>query len=208
MATQRTHLKQSWAEIQLAYMKAYNQSPHRAEPLYSIADHWSKEKQYHMCYLFARSATQLAYPKQDVLWVQEMVYQWQAPLLLSKCAFETGQFREAAQALIKATQGGAPDNETLKNLMALLKQKFSEQEWQSFLGDKDIVAHKEKMSATSLQNARGEDHMNNNRSWLNMILMLFLAVVAGMLGAVVLLFICWWTRRWWKTSDDSAMKLV
>jgi len=60
--------------------------PERAEPLYNLADHFHKQNQDSIAFMFALRAAQLPYPKHCVLWVHQDVYKWQAKYLVGLTA--------------------------------------------------------------------------------------------------------------------------
>lgn len=70
-------LARSPAEIQRAYLEAYNARPTRAEPLARLARWHRERKEWGLAFIFARIAAALPLPP-DLLFVEEAVYHWQA----------------------------------------------------------------------------------------------------------------------------------
>lgn len=84
------------------YFNAHNLLPHRAEPLVKIADHYWPDGgapvNTALCYLFAKRACELIYPENDLLFIDPEAYNFRRYELLSKSAWQLGDyvFGEAA----------------------------------------------------------------------------------------------------------------
>ena len=77
------HKRKGPAHEMLAMLLAsYERRNTRAEPLYLIARHYRDVKQYRLCYLFAKQATSIRFPRKDVLMseVDKSVYLYQVSL--------------------------------------------------------------------------------------------------------------------------------
>ena len=111
IAWQLEAMGRSWPEQQEAFLAAYEHSPERAEPLYSIASHYYQQKQYALAYLYSAHAASLPYPHHAVLWVQAAVYDWQCLFLVGMTAHRLGPSRheEGYRALKKALERKGAD---------------------------------------------------------------------------------------------------
>tara|TARA_R100000231_G_scaffold46133_1_gene39593 strand:- start:637 stop:1932 length:1296 start_codon:yes stop_codon:yes gene_type:complete len=74
-----------------AFLEAHNSRPTRAEPLYHIARTYREilEKPA-LGYIFAKRAAEIPYPEQDILFITDEVYKWQALDELGTCAHSVG----------------------------------------------------------------------------------------------------------------------
>jgi len=75
-------LNRPWAEIQQAYLKAFEHDPRRAEPLFAISQHWydaaeTDKKAHAVARLFSVHAARMPKPDTD-LFLDEDVYTWKA----------------------------------------------------------------------------------------------------------------------------------
>jgi len=67
----------SWPEIQQTFLDAYNFRPTRAEPLYHIAQIYrQKFNMPVLAFMFARAAMDIPFPKDDILFVPDIVYRF------------------------------------------------------------------------------------------------------------------------------------
>jgi GR25 family glycosyltransferase involved in LPS biosynthesis/GT2 family glycosyltransferase/tetratricopeptide (TPR) repeat protein len=87
-------LAEPWALCQDAYLAAWQARPTRAEPLHALARRHRVEGRYDAGYLFARAATEIAWPD-DRLFVAADVYRWRSADERSICAYYTGRHRES-----------------------------------------------------------------------------------------------------------------
>jgi len=112
-------LVHSPAEIQRAYLDAFNARPSRAEPLVQLA-RWHRQRQeWALAVLFARAASAMARPP-DQLFVEDAVYAWKADDELAIAAWYTGareEGRRAAERLIARRRFPSSERERIeKNL--------------------------------------------------------------------------------------------
>lgn len=102
------------AEVQRAYLEAWNARPTRAEPLVALA-RWHRERQeWPLAHLFARTAASVPVPD-DRLFVEEAVYAWRALDELAISAWYTGardEGRRAAEQLVAERR--YPDSEHVR----------------------------------------------------------------------------------------------
>jgi glycosyltransferase involved in cell wall biosynthesis len=87
-------LSEPWAEIEEAYLRAWEFRPTRAEPLHAIARRYRLEQRFHLGYVFATPAAQIPLPE-DNLFVSADVYAWRAMDEQAICASRIGKHAEA-----------------------------------------------------------------------------------------------------------------
>jgi len=102
------------------YTSACKILPHRAEPLIKIAEHYWPDN-IPLCYLFARRAMDLKYPKDDMLFVDREVYDYTINDMLSKSAWHVGEFDIGETATLNAIKAKTPHLHN--NLMCYLESK-------------------------------------------------------------------------------------
>ncbi len=90
-------LGQAPAEIERAYLEAYNARPSRAEPLVQLARWHRQRSEWPLAFLYARTAASLPRPA-DKLFVEDAVYRWRALDELAIAAYYVGAFDEGRQA--------------------------------------------------------------------------------------------------------------
>lgn len=112
-----------WPEVEARWLEAHATSPHRAEPLYSIALHYDGAGKAPLTFLFARRGYELPLPVNDTLFVDEEVYTWKLADLVGSSAYWIGEFQIGEEAARKAS-GARPDDARLqKNLGFYLDRK-------------------------------------------------------------------------------------
>jgi glycosyltransferase involved in cell wall biosynthesis len=109
-------LAHSPAEIQRAYLDAFNARPSRAEPLVQLA-RWHRERQeWALAVLFARAAAGMPRPP-DQLFVEDGVYEWKADDELAVAAWYAGareEGRRAAERLIARRRFPSSERERIE----------------------------------------------------------------------------------------------
>ena len=112
-------LARSPAEIQRAYLEAFNARPSRAEPLVELARWHRGRQEWGLALLFARAAVATPRP-QDQLFVEDAVYVWRALDELSIAAWHAGardEGRRAAERLVAERRFPPTERERIeKNL--------------------------------------------------------------------------------------------
>ncbi len=93
-----------WYNALHYYLQAYQMRPHRIEPLIKIAQHYLNENKMDLCFLFAKYAAGLSYPKDDVLFIERDVYNYHCFDILGRCAWYVGKFDIGEQAIRKALE--------------------------------------------------------------------------------------------------------
>ncbi|MEI7715801.1 MAG: glycosyltransferase, partial [Mycobacterium sp.] len=95
IADSMANLGAPWADVQDAYLKAWERQPTRAEPLYAIALHYFGERRYLLAHEFARRAAAIPFPQSDQLCVHDDVYTWRAADMQAVCASWIGKPAES-----------------------------------------------------------------------------------------------------------------
>jgi hypothetical protein len=104
-----------WAEVMQRFLDAYSHSPHRAEPLYEIANHYYLEKNWRLCHLFALHAANISLPAHATLFVEHEIYSFSIPDILSIAAYYVGDLQNGQLALSLALAQRPDDPRLLKN---------------------------------------------------------------------------------------------
>jgi tetratricopeptide (TPR) repeat protein len=107
-----------WHDAQECFLRSFGMHPTRIEPLVRLAQHYWKEKNYPLCYLFAYQATKIDMPTTDVLFIEKEMYDWVRYDLLSCSAYYIRQFKRGYKAALKALKKGPIESLTLKNNVA------------------------------------------------------------------------------------------
>lgn len=71
-------------------LEAFDERPTRAEPLWALAQHYRMHGKNHAAMLLALKALSIPFPKDDVLFVERRVYDWQLWEEIMICAFYVG----------------------------------------------------------------------------------------------------------------------
>lgn len=120
----------TWVDALSAYLKAYQIRPQRVEPLIKIAQHYWRNQEQELCYLFARRATEIPYPATDILFVDKLLYRFTRYDLLGMSAWCTGEYELGEWAVRKALAEKPHKIHLHKNLASYIKhreQKFLKQ---------------------------------------------------------------------------------
>jgi len=84
-----------WEKVQKAFMDAWQFLPSRAEPLYEIAKHYRSKGDYQKGYVFAKQASSIIFPKDQVLFLFKEIYDYKALEEYQICAHFSGKYGEA-----------------------------------------------------------------------------------------------------------------
>lgn len=95
------------------YLEAYNTRPTRAEPLIKIAQHYLKQEKFPLAYFYAKNASEIEYPKDDILFVDKFFYDFVRYDILGQAAWYVNEKQVGYEALQKAL-AVFPDAEYLK----------------------------------------------------------------------------------------------
>lgn len=74
VASLQQRLGVAWLLVLNQYLRAYQFRPSRIEPLFHIAKYYRETEQYHLGYLFSRTAIEAAYPD-DLLFIERGTYE-------------------------------------------------------------------------------------------------------------------------------------
>ena len=91
----RENLKQPAQDIIQAYLAAYEYRPSRAEPLYHLARYLRGQERFALAYVYAQTASSIPMPN-DLLFVANGIYEWQAKDELAVTAYWTGRYQQCA----------------------------------------------------------------------------------------------------------------
>lgn len=99
------------AEVQAAYLAAYQYRPARAEPLVALARWHNRRQEWAMAQLYARAAMGL--PRSaDLLFLDEGAYRWGATDEAAVAAYWLGDYLESLRLSMRLLDGDAlPENE-------------------------------------------------------------------------------------------------
>lgn len=110
-----------WDQALLWYQRAYQDSPHRAEPLLKIAHHYRTQGQCNLAYLYAKQGSQIPLPTGNQLLLEPNVYHHQFDEELSIAAFYTTHKDEGHAATERLIlKKGIPDhakNQAYRNMI-------------------------------------------------------------------------------------------
>lgn len=126
-------LKEPWADVQKAFLKAYNYSKIRVEPLYEIAKYYDSIKDFESCYIYAKSAASLTFPGMNVLFINKSLYDYKAKDQCALAAYYTNRYIEAAQlwqSLINSPNLPQFEHERIKTNLKFANDKIKEHERQ------------------------------------------------------------------------------
>lgn len=103
-------LQQPPDEIVPAYLAAYEYRPQRAEPLFHLSRYLRGQGRFALAYTYALTASNMSMPD-DLLFVANTVYEWQAKDELAVAAYWTGRYQQCAAVCDQLLSNPAlPDN--------------------------------------------------------------------------------------------------
>jgi hypothetical protein len=92
-----------WSDSLGWYMKAF-EFLERAEPLVRICEHYNYIKHWKLAYFFANLACQLEYPKELILFVDKLCYDYKRWHLMGIVAFYAQEYHSGKAACLKAIE--------------------------------------------------------------------------------------------------------
>lgn len=134
IAYQKQALDYSWAEVQQAFLDAHLHSPHRAEPLYAVANHWYNERKLPLAFMFALRASQIPYPSSAILWVQAEVYKWMSHFLVGMAGFRIGEYEIGARSMLIAAEH-QPQDSIITSTLEKYRKKLGPDTWARLTGE-------------------------------------------------------------------------
>ncbi len=105
------------------YCTAYKMRSHRAEPLIAIAEHYWPEN-IPLCFLFAKRALDLPFPKNEVLFVNNLIYNYCRYEVISKSAWTVGEYELGEYATKEALKAYPNAPHLLRNLECYQQKKL------------------------------------------------------------------------------------
>lgn len=113
-----------WDEAQRWYLAAYEHNSARAEPLQRIAKYYRLQGQNHLAYLFAKQGSQIPYPKNQLLFISDPVYDYLLDEELSIAAYYTPYrnegFEAANRLIMKRNLPAGMKDTALRNILFYL----------------------------------------------------------------------------------------
>jgi glycosyltransferase involved in cell wall biosynthesis len=97
-------LGHDWFDSMRWYIKAFEHTS-RVEPLLKIAEYY-KDKNWFLCYSFAKMACNLEYPKNCILFVDKQSYEYKRWHLLGIAGWYAGFYEDGKNACKKAIEAG------------------------------------------------------------------------------------------------------
>jgi tetratricopeptide (TPR) repeat protein len=105
-----------WPEVERLYLDAWTHSPHRAEPLFDLAEHWRRQEDHARAFAFGSAALAIPYPRDDLLFVEADVYAWRSADVVAIAAYYIGRFAEGEAAARRALARVPDDARLARNL--------------------------------------------------------------------------------------------
>ena len=106
------------------FCTAFKMRPHRAEPLIAIAEHYWPDN-IPLCFLFAKRALDLPYPENEILFVNNDIYNYCRYEVISKSAWTVGEYELGEYATREALKVH-PDFPHLQRNLECYAQKNAE----------------------------------------------------------------------------------
>jgi tetratricopeptide (TPR) repeat protein len=94
IAEAKLKLGKDWSEVEKAYMTAWKYLPSRSEPLYEIAKHYREKEDFENAYKYAKLASRIKFPSDQVLFLFKSVYDHQAMDELAICCYNLKKYKE------------------------------------------------------------------------------------------------------------------
>jgi glycosyltransferase involved in cell wall biosynthesis len=99
-----------WPEVMADHLAAYRHSPHRAEPLYHVAMHYQRARDFHTAQIFFRQALRIPTPAPTRLFVWKPMYDHLLEMEYGVSLYYTGDHAEAVAVADRLlARGGMPE---------------------------------------------------------------------------------------------------
>jgi len=99
VAEMKRMLDHPWAELQSAYLKAFDARPQRLEPVYALVKHYRQRELFNQAYLFSSVALQgVSYPETEKLFIEKPVYDYLLLFEFVVAAINCGRVSESIEA--------------------------------------------------------------------------------------------------------------
>jgi tetratricopeptide (TPR) repeat protein len=112
-----------WDHAEYYYLQAASMRPTRAEPLVQLAQHYWNVSHYELCFLYAQRAIEVAYPHNDILFVEKTLYDCTRFDLLGRAAWHLGKFELGEKAILQALEKFPDEPHLHFNLALYLDRK-------------------------------------------------------------------------------------
>lgn len=89
----------TWEMALKYYLEAFSMRPNRAEPLIKIAQHYLDTGEMDLSCLFAQKAARIPYPKDDLLFIDKNLYDYDRFDIVGQCAWHIGDCEEGELVL-------------------------------------------------------------------------------------------------------------
>lgn len=127
-----------WPECQDTLLQAWNTKPDRAEPLYQLAKIHRLNGNPRLAWMFAKMATGIQYPTNDILFIDDSIYNWMILDEFASTAYYMNDFENgyrACEILIdKINKGQIPPehHERIRTNHSAYVEKIKEAKMQAF----------------------------------------------------------------------------
>ena len=131
IAEAKMKLGKEWPEVEKAYMTAWKYLPSRAEPLYEIAKHYREVENFESGYKYAKLASRIKFPAEQVLFLFKSVYDYQAMDELAICCYNLKKYKECIDTyttLIKEKRIPESEISRLNKVINLCRIEIAEME--------------------------------------------------------------------------------
>ena len=117
-------LNKPWPDAQDTFLQSWNVKPDRAEPLYHLSRIHRDNGNNHLAYMFARTALEIPYPQNDILFINDDMYKWMVLDEYAVTAFYIGDIEKghkACESLISMVNNGEIPQQHRERFMENLK---------------------------------------------------------------------------------------
>lgn len=120
-------MKMSSEHVVSSYNKAYQYRKTRVEPLYYLSNIYREKEDFNKSYLIGKIAETIP-PSQDLLLVEQWIYDWGMPLELSIAAYWTERYEESQQISMALLKKDLPNyvRETVERNLGFANGKLLE----------------------------------------------------------------------------------
>lgn len=94
-------LEEPWENTLMHFMMAWDNRPWRSEPLHQISRVFRLNGKPRLAYLYAKQASKIPFPQQDILFLAADIYEWMCLDELTATAFYVGEYEEGLDACNK-----------------------------------------------------------------------------------------------------------
>ena len=150
------------------YLQAYNMRPSRAEPLWQLSRiHRQEREEPRIAYLYAKTACEIRYPENDILFISGEVYSWQSLDEFAASAFYAEDYVRGYNACIELLKKAEVPEEERKRISAnieVYKQKLMEFEQREQAANQYHQEQSEKHRQKLLQQRESQANKKKKRN--------------------------------------------